>query len=322
MEFSVWSSEFGLPSFDVECLQFMVASKLCAAQINFTSSSKPWGSPTGDFPYALDDQGQCLTKFEPFVEYLRNNRQDVVLDYELIPAQFCEFDAYNYLLKQKLRPAMLQMMWLDKDNFNTVTYCLFTSRLFFPYNFYYIDKKKKFATRLIESTRKNTKQLYSDAILVINLLSSKLGDNKYFSGDKPCSLDALIFGYLAPLLRFPFPNDRIQLHLISTPNLVRFVESILSIYLPPTESQLQEQSQRKNFWSKRKAEAQSKIREIRMRKEQNESQKSSADSSSNYGIGYFGFFFAAAVTVSVMFAVHFGLIPVEAYPPKRKPRVI
>jgi len=34
---------------------------------------------------------------------------------------------------------------------------------------------------------------------------------------------------LAPLLKTPLPNDRLQLHLSATPNLVRFVESILSI---------------------------------------------------------------------------------------------
>lgn len=52
------------------------------------------------------------------------------------------------------------------------------------------------------------------------MLSAKLGDNKYMCGNKPSSLDALVFGFLAPLLRLPFPNDRLQIHLSACPNLV------------------------------------------------------------------------------------------------------
>ena len=59
---------------------------------------------------------------------------------------------------------------------------------------------------------------------------------------RPSSLDALIFGYLAPIMKMPLPSDRLQLHILSFANLVRFVESIISIYLPLTESQLRQQA--------------------------------------------------------------------------------
>jgi hypothetical protein len=45
-----------------------------------------------------------------------------------------------------------------------------------------------------------------------------------------------VFGYLAPLLKLPLPSDRLQQHLKSCPNLMRFVESIISIYLQGNDS--------------------------------------------------------------------------------------
>lgn len=45
----------------------------------------------------------------------------------------------------------------------------------------------------------------------------------------------LVVGYLAPLLKLPLPNDRLQLHLKSCINLVQLIDSTLRIYLPLNE---------------------------------------------------------------------------------------
>lgn len=68
---------------------------------------------------------------------------------------------------------------------------------------------------------------------------------------RPSSLDALVFGYLAPLLKLPLPHDRLQLHVAACPNLVRLVESIVSIYLPLSEDQLRQQRAERRFWTTR-----------------------------------------------------------------------
>lgn len=62
---------------------------------------------SGDFPYFDNNGEEQITDFEEFVEFLRNSRQDVVLDNDLVPRQICEFEAYSSLLKQKLMPAMV-----------------------------------------------------------------------------------------------------------------------------------------------------------------------------------------------------------------------
>lgn len=60
----------------------------------------------------------------------------------------------------------------------------------------------------------------------MNLLATRLGQSDFFFGSRPTYLDALVYGYLAPLLKAPLPNPALQNHLKGCPNLVRFVSRI------------------------------------------------------------------------------------------------
>lgn len=62
------------------------------------------------------------------------------------------------------------------------------------------------------------------------MLSTKLGDKDYFYGQAPCSLDAVVFSHLAPLLKAPIPSAALQNHLKACPNLTRYVGRILQRY--------------------------------------------------------------------------------------------
>ena len=74
--------------------------------------------------------------------------------------------------------------------------------------------------------------MYSDAEKCLTLLSNRLGDSKYFFGNQPTSLDAIVYSYLAPLLKTPFPNSTLQNHLKACTNLVTFVARISQKYYP------------------------------------------------------------------------------------------
>ncbi|XP_027005757.1 metaxin-1a isoform X2 [Tachysurus fulvidraco] len=74
--------------------------------------------------------------------------------------------------------------------------------------------------------------LYSDALECMNLLSQRLGSNRFFFGDSPSSLDAYVFGHLAPLLKIILPCNRLQQQLKALDNLPKFCSNILSLYFP------------------------------------------------------------------------------------------
>ncbi|NWS28700.1 MTX1 protein, partial [Polioptila caerulea] len=75
-------------------------------------------------------------------------------------------------------------------------------------------------------------QLYREARECLTLLSQRLGSQKFFFGDSPASLDALVFSRLAPLMKAKLPNGKLQQHLKSLQNLCNYCTCILSLYFP------------------------------------------------------------------------------------------
>lgn len=69
-----------------------------------------------------------------------------------------------------------------------------------------------------------------DAKECLNLLSNRLGTSQFFFGDTPSTLDAYVFGFLAPLYKVRFPKVHLQEHLKQLPNLCRLCDDILDSY--------------------------------------------------------------------------------------------
>ncbi|XP_053263823.1 metaxin-3 isoform X2 [Podarcis raffonei] len=72
--------------------------------------------------------------------------------------------------------------------------------------------------------------IYRDAKECLNLLSNRLGTSPFFFGNMPTTLDAFVFGFLAPLYKVPFPKTQLQDHLKQLPNLCHFCDDILICY--------------------------------------------------------------------------------------------
>ncbi len=68
--------------------------------------------------------------------------------------------------------------------------------------------------------------VYKNAEECLTMMSKRLGDATYLFGQAPSSADALLYGFLAPLLKAPFPNPTLQNHLKACENLVKFVGRI------------------------------------------------------------------------------------------------
>lgn len=61
-------------------------------------------------------------------------------------------------------------------------------------------------------------------------MSTRLGDREFFYGQEPNAIDAIIYSYLAPLLKAPLPNPVLQNHLKACTNLVKYVSRISQRY--------------------------------------------------------------------------------------------
>ena len=63
--------------------------------------------------------------------------------------------------------------------------------------------------------------------------------NTYLFGIAPSSADAILYGYLAPLIKAPFPNPSLQNHVKANDNLWKFVSHINLTYFAKVASDYQ-----------------------------------------------------------------------------------
>uniref|UniRef100_A0A2K5NWM4 Metaxin 3 n=1 Tax=Cercocebus atys TaxID=9531 RepID=A0A2K5NWM4_CERAT len=133
----------------------------------------------------------------------------------------------------------LHTFWVESDNYFTVTKPWFASQIPFPLSLILPGRMSKGALNRILLTRGQPPlyhlreveaQIYRDAKECLNLLSNRLGTSQFFFGDTPSTLDAYVFGFLAPLYKVRFPKVQLQEHLKQLSNLCRFCDDILSSY--------------------------------------------------------------------------------------------
>ncbi|NWX58445.1 MTX3 protein, partial [Promerops cafer] len=139
----------------------------------------------------------------------------------------------------------LHTFWIEAENYCSVTKPWFASRIAFPLSLYLPGKMSREALNRILLTKGGPPlyslteveaQIYRDAKECLNLLSKRLGTSQFFFGDTPTTLDAFVFGFLAPIYKVCFPRVQLQEHLKQLPNLCRFCDDILTCYFRLTVS--------------------------------------------------------------------------------------
>lgn len=172
-------------------------------------------------------------------------KQKYNADFDLSAKEGADTLAFISLLEERLLPSLIYALWIDSKNYVEVTRRWHAENISFPLNFFLpgrIQNRQLERLRLIrgnsslEAGEEAEKEVYRDALECLNLLSQRLGSNKFFFGDSPSSLDAYVFGHLAPLIKIQLPNCRLQYHLKNLDNLNAFCSNILSLYFPSEEA--------------------------------------------------------------------------------------
>uniref|UniRef100_A0A8D1KCN4 Metaxin n=4 Tax=Sus scrofa TaxID=9823 RepID=A0A8D1KCN4_PIG len=236
LELSCWGGGWGLPSVHSESLVVMAYAKFSGAPLKVNVIDNTWKGSRGDVP-VLTTEDNIVSQPAKILNFLRKQKYNA--DYELSAKQGADTLAYIALLEEKLLPAVLHTFWVESDNYFTVTKPWFASRIPFPLSLILPGRMSKGALNRILLTRgvpplyhlrEVEAQIYRDAKECLNLLSNRLGTSQFFFGDTPSTLDAYVFGYLAPLYKVRFPKVQLQEHLKQLFNLCRFCDDILNSY--------------------------------------------------------------------------------------------
>jgi metaxin len=138
------------------------------------------------------------------------------------------------------------MWFVDETNYTNLTRPWLAKHLSFPANYVVPgqmqrkavdDIKAQFGDFDINASDVQETALLKEAQRCLTMLSEKLGTQEFFFGRQPTSLDAVVFSYLAPMMKVPFPNfHHIQAHLKACDNLTSFTNRILLKYFPTSRN--------------------------------------------------------------------------------------
>ncbi|KAK3539084.1 hypothetical protein QTP86_023527 [Hemibagrus guttatus] len=244
MELLCWGGDWDLPSVHTESLIVLAYVKFAEAKLTVKLVDWTWRTITATVPQ-LHCEGTSVTEPTQILNFLRQNRFNA--DYELSAKQGADTMAYIALLEEKLRPALLHTFWVDAENYSNLTRPWFASHSPFPLNFFVPSRQASVALSRILLTKAEAPlhsvaevegKIYSEAKECLNLLSHRLGSSHFFFGNTPTSLDAYVFGYLAPLYKASLPSAQLQQHLKQLHNLCQFCTNILKNYFSEAASEL------------------------------------------------------------------------------------
>ena len=114
-------------SVDPACLSMMTYSKFSGAPVTAKATNNPFWSPKGSLPVLRSPSSSPLshppqkpqepveiTDFRSCVQHLKACGYSA--DYNLSSRQQSEVMAFSQLIEERLRPALLQVFWLDTKN--------------------------------------------------------------------------------------------------------------------------------------------------------------------------------------------------------------
>ncbi|CAD5222183.1 unnamed protein product [Bursaphelenchus xylophilus] len=294
---------------DSACLQFLAAARFSALEVTVNAISMPFQSPTGTLPGYISPEGEQIVDFEKFVIHLRKQHDGIQLDSELTDEQKTQFNTYEALLNSHLIPALEDVFFMDEFNYSAFMVNWYSNYVTFPMNIYYLNKRKNCARKRVKLTNRTSTELLNRGINVLNMLSAKRGESKYFFGSKPCSFDAMIFGYIAPLLKIPLANNKLQLHLSSLPNLTLFIESVINIYLPLSIDEVSYQVQQHTKWMAYADKGRRRLQYQKAAQQLEKIEREKAEKSANNKVIVFSML---SLMASVLFALHTGIVQVQS----------
>lgn len=230
LQLDIWKGDWGLPSSDISCLQVLAYAKMCKVPLKIRATNDPYNSPNGQLP-VLRSGSTTLGNVSEILQFLEARRDRA--ERTLSPKERADAMAYRIMLEEKVQPALQYIWWLDKKNLEELVRPWYANALSFPFNFYYPKKWENRAKDLMaslyptenESAIIETK-VYSEAQKCLTILSARLGSSEYFFGSSPSILDAIVYSYLAPLLKMPLANAALQNHAKNCPNLLEFTARV------------------------------------------------------------------------------------------------
>lgn len=197
---------WGLPNVSPFCMKVETYLRMASLPYECPRRADIRRAPKGKFPY-IEDQGRRIADSGLIVEYLVATYGDK-LDAELSAAQRAAALAIRRLLEEHLYWAMIHDRWEVRAHWQQTRRDFFgflpplVRRLLPP-----LIRKKVLAQLYGHGMgRHRSEEIYALGKADIDALAGLLGDQSFFLGESPSSLDASAYAFIANLMATPFDS--------------------------------------------------------------------------------------------------------------------
>jgi len=153
--------------------------------------------------------------------------------------QLADQSSYIGYITESLYNCQLYNWWVDDENYQLFTNRIFASKVTFPLNFFIpYSMRSKIIQKLqfIDFTQETDDMVYDRADEIYKSLSVKLGNQNYFFGDYPTTLDAIVYGFLITQTAANLPKNNLRNLILNYHNLVEYCNRLTTLFFGP-ESQ-------------------------------------------------------------------------------------
>ena len=220
---------FGLPNMSPFCMKVETYLRMAGLPYECPRKADIFKSPKGKMPY-IDDNGKVLADSTFIVDYLKATYGDK-LDAKLTARQRALGVVIQRTFEESLYWPVVYSRWIEDVGFNTVKEAAF-AKLGFPMR----QLIPVFARRGLRKQlhaqgtgRHSRDEIYAIGCRDVTALSELLGDQAFYLGDEPTSVDATAYGFLANLLWAPIDLP-IRAHAQKLPNLEAYCQRMKARY--------------------------------------------------------------------------------------------
>ncbi len=210
-----------------------VEAYLRLAGIPYETASGPQylrKAPKGKLPY-IEDNGKQIPDSSFILDYVRETYGDKV-DVQLSDRDKAIAHAFIKMLDENLYWVLVHARWQLEHNLASLNQTFFDA-LPFPLNKIIAFKARKDVISKLQQQgmgRHTTDEITELGSRDLHALAVLLGDNPYFFGETPCSLDADAYAILVQMLRVPGFTAPIFDKAKTYPNLVEFTDRFHARY--------------------------------------------------------------------------------------------
>jgi len=150
--------------------------------------------------------------------------------------ELADQSAFIGYVSEGLNNCQMFNWWVEEENYQLFTHRVYASKVSFPLNFFIPYSMRKSIIgklKFNDYTSENADMVYDKADEIYRSLSVKLGNQNYFFGDSPTTLDSLVYGFLITQSAAKIPKDNLRNFISNYHNLVEYCNRITTTFFGP-----------------------------------------------------------------------------------------